>query len=107
MRDDRPWGFAGLWDCNTRSGDPLETCAIITTDANELVGAFHDRMPVILAKDDFDAWLDPEFKDYNWLESRLQPWPAEEMEAWPVSPQVNRPAFNQADCIARIDQEGA
>ena len=50
--------FAGLWECWTGpNGEELETAAIVTTDANRALGHIHDRMPVILAPDAFDLWL--------------------------------------------------
>src|SRR4051812_34360542 len=49
LRDNAPFAFAGLWECWRRpEGDPVETCTIVTTEANELAAKYHDRMPVIL-----------------------------------------------------------
>src|SRR4051812_15786822 len=59
MKDDRPFGFAGLWDTWRRGDEPLETFTILTTSPNELVANIHNRMPVIVAPQDFDRWLDP------------------------------------------------
>ena len=63
-KDGRPFGMAGLWDrWRGPDGTPLESCAILTTSPNELVASLHDRMPVILAPDDFDLWRDPREQD--------------------------------------------
>ncbi len=102
MRDDRPYCFAGLWESNNKTGAPLETCTIVTTGPNELLQPIHDRMPVILPRPHHDAWLDPQFEDLDYLQSLLQPYPADEMEVWPVSPQVNKPAFNNPACIEPV-----
>jgi putative SOS response-associated peptidase YedK len=61
--------------------------AIITTDANELVADIHDRMPVILAPDDYGRWLgeEPDPRDL------MRPFPAELMRMWPISTRVNKP----------------
>ncbi len=64
--------------------EPLETCAVITTPANELVGPINDRMPVIIAHDDYEAWLDPAFDDAEELERMMQPFPADMIEVVPV-----------------------
>src|SRR5512145_1766858 len=62
--DGAPFAFAGLWERWQGEGsDPVESCAILTTDANDLLAPIHDRMPVILAPRDFDLWLDPAAQD--------------------------------------------
>ena len=51
--------FAGLWEYWERAGQSLWTCTIITTDANPDMESIHNRMPVVLEKADWSAWLDP------------------------------------------------
>src|SRR5262249_41774207 len=64
LRDDSPFAFAGLWDTwQAPSGTPLESCTILTTEANDLVRAVHDRMPVILPLPCHAEWLDPRSQD--------------------------------------------
>ena len=59
--DDRPFGFAGLWESRAeKDGTALESCTIITTTANERTRFVHDRMPVIVDPGEWDAWLAPE-----------------------------------------------
>jgi putative SOS response-associated peptidase YedK len=59
LKDGEPFAFAGLWSRWDRGDEPLETCTIITTSANDAVEPIHDRMPVILHTDDYDRWLEP------------------------------------------------
>ena len=72
----------------------VESCVIITTDANDALQPIHDRMPVILPEDEYDRWLDPNCEDLGTLQELLKPYPSEEMTAFPVSTLVNskRPA---------------
>jgi putative SOS response-associated peptidase YedK len=96
MEDRRPFAMAGLWE----SWQGIETCTVITTDANELAGKVHDRMPVILPPEEYALWLDPEFQDRGKLLSLLAPFPADEMTARPVSPFVNNARHQGEACIA-------
>src|SRR6185295_3090156 len=60
MNDESPFAFAGIWD-RWRSGNTkINSCAIITTDANEVLRPVHDRMPVILRPGGYEAWLNPQ-----------------------------------------------
>ncbi len=97
--------FAGLWErWRSPEGDELESCSIIVTDANELTQKIHDRMPVVLAPDDWDTWLDPEATNAEGLQSLLRPYPAEGMTAWPVSTVVNSPRNNSAECVKPVNE---
>jgi putative SOS response-associated peptidase YedK len=82
-----------------RGDDVIDSCAIITTDANDLMRDIHDRMPVILSPHDYDLWLDNEFDDRRHLESMLRPHDADEMIAYPVSTLVNSPRNDSPKCI--------
>lgn len=98
-----PFAFAGLFDTWTPpGGEPMNTCTIVTTSANELMAAFHHRMPVILAKSDRKLWLDPSFQDTAKLLPLLRPYPAEEMVAYEVSSRVNSPKNNSAELIQAV-----
>jgi len=59
LGDREPFAFAGLWSRWERGEEPIESCTIITTAANDTVAPIHDRMPVILHEADYDRWLDP------------------------------------------------
>ena len=97
MLDGSPFAFAGLWEqWNGTSSGPIETCSTITTDPNELLATVHDRMPVILQREDYDRWLDPTNQDIDDLESLLVPYPSDEMNVEEVSPVINN-ARNDED----------
>lgn len=111
--DDEPFAFAGLWEAWGANGgdsvgggidgdgESLRTVTIVTTDANDTVGAIHDRMPVILEPDEERRWLadaDPEE-----LHSMLDPYPDDGLEAYPVSKAVNDPANDSPDVVEPVD----
>ena len=98
MEDGRPFAFAGLWESWSKGEGEIRTCTILTTGANALVGEVHDRMPVILAHDAYDVWLDPA-SERDELTGLLAPYPEDEMEAYPVSRFVNSPSNNDPRCI--------
>ena len=100
LRGGGVFGLAGLWSSwrDPASGEPLESCAIVTTTPNELAATVHDRMPVLLPRARYDAWLDPAAGPSE-LAPLLAPYPAGEMEAYPVSKLVNSPARDEPGCI--------
>lgn len=95
------FGFAGLWEewRDAKTGEILETCTIITTDANEVLLPVHDRMPVILKAEDYEQWLDQKETDKERLQKLLAPYPADEMESHPVSRAVNSPTVDAPELI--------
>lgn len=99
MKDDRPFGLAGLWEHWHKGEEPIYSCTLLTTDANELLAPIHDRMPVILTREHYDLWLDPEIHDPKKLLPLLVPFPADGMEAYPVSRLVNDPENDVPECI--------
>lgn len=103
--DDEVMGFAGLWETWTPpdADEPLESFAIITTQANERTSSVHDRMPAIIAPDDFDLWLDPEFEDRQKLQNLLVPWSGAELSITKVSTHVNSARNEDPGCIEPID----
>jgi putative SOS response-associated peptidase YedK len=104
FEDGRTFAFAGLWERWTaRGGASLESCTIITTTANELISDLHHRMPVILPPEHHGEWLQPESLTTGRLNELLVPHPAGEMAAYQVSTHVNRPANDDAECIARVE----
>src|SRR5438034_1225707 len=87
MRDGSPFAMAGLWEhWEAPDGSAIDSCALLTTEANELMRSVHDRMPVILSPEEYDLWLDPDMQDVNLIQSLLRPYPSEAMIASPVSP---------------------
>jgi putative SOS response-associated peptidase YedK len=103
-RDGRPFGFAGLWERWERADSkPIESCTVITTDANDVLQDLHDRMPVILPEESYDRWLDPKWKDDAKLSAMLTPFPGNELTLFEVSPVVNNPRNETAECIAPLE----
>ena len=103
-RDGEPFAFAGLWDVwRPDGGEPVASCTIITTDPNDLVAELHDRMPVILPPESYDAWLDPAARHADTLLPLLVPCPSEWLEAYPVSSVVNKPEHDEPACIAPVE----
>ena len=98
-QDRQPFAFAGLWEEWRPKGEDaaaeeaLRTCTIITTEANSVMARFHHRMPVILAPEDYDGWLDPDTPAGE-LTALLRPAPEDWLEAYPVSRRVNDPRFD-------------
>lgn len=99
MRDGEPFAIAGLWERWEGGGELLETCTLLTTEANSLLSPYHDRMPVILRPEDYDLWLDTEVRRADLLVPLLRPYPHEEMSAHAVSPLVNSPANDGPRCV--------
>ncbi|MHB9029622.1 MAG: SOS response-associated peptidase [Candidatus Latescibacterota bacterium] len=103
MKDGDPFAFAGIWErWADPEGNTVETCAILTTSANDLVGTIHDRMPVILHPEDYDRWLDPAIPAES-LEALLVPYPADLMATREVSNMVNNARCDAPECIQAVD----
>lgn len=103
MRDGQPFAFAGLFDTwIAPDGQRLHTCTIITTRPNEVVAEIHDRMPVILRRQDESIWLDRDRTDVDLLQSLLAPYDAGGMRAYPVSNLVGNAKNDLPECIAEI-----
>ena len=100
-RDGRPLALAGLWSFwkDPATGEPLESCAILTTSPNELAATVHDRMPVILEPEKLPLWLDGGAPTPSFTELFFNPFPAAGMLAYPVSRRVNSPANDTPDLI--------
>ena len=102
MQRDGVFALAGLWEHWEKQDEVVESCSIIVTEANDTIRPVHDRMPVIVAPRDYAAWLDPGLRDPDAVKPYLRAWPADEMEAFPVSTRVNRPGSNDARCIEAV-----
>jgi len=93
------FAFAGLWErWRDPSGQWVKSCSILTTTPNAVTSAIHDRMPVILGKDDCDVWLDPGMQNVAAVSEMLKPYDARLMRCYPVSSRVNHVANDDADC---------
>ena len=98
LKSGTPFAFAGLWDVwHAPTGERIQSCTIITTEPNDLMAPIHNRMPVILPADAYDAWLAPE--ERTDLRELLVPYTAREMIAHPVSTLVNSPRNDTPDCL--------
>ena len=101
LRDERPFAFAGLWDAwRAPDGSMVETCAILTTEANDRLRPLHDRMPVILEPQDYRSWLDSSLQIAE-AGALLRPLPSEQVKYTAVSTHVNRPENDDPTCIER------
>lgn len=99
LNEHQPFGFAGLWEhWEDGAGDVIESCTILTTEANDVLRPVHDRMPVILNRKDYDLWLDPEMQQPDRLQPLLRPYSADAMTSYPVSSTVNNPRNDTAAC---------
>jgi putative SOS response-associated peptidase YedK len=105
LRDGRPFAFAGLWEHWQGAGEPIESCTVLTTAANDLVHPLHDRMPVILDPRDYATWLDPAVSEPERLVPLLRPYPADLMARWPVATHVNRPENDAPSCVEPVEEE--
>ncbi len=107
MADGQPFCMCGLWEhWQDVEGNELETCTILTTSANELVGELHDRMPVILDPGDYDAWLEHTTERIELPRRLCRPYPAEMMIHRPVSTYVNSPSHEGPRCVEPVDSAG-
>lgn len=98
LKDDGLFGFAGLWDkWRAPNGESLETCSILTTEANALLSKTHDRMPVMLHRDSYALWLDEDVRKQELRAELLRPYPAAEMTAYAVSTAINSPQHQGAE----------
>ena len=103
-KDESSFAFAGIWD-RWRNGELwVRTCAIVTTDANELLAPVHDRMPVMLREESYEKWLDSKVSMVE-LKKLLQPYASDEMKSYPVSSRVNYADIDDEDLIKREDAE--
>jgi putative SOS response-associated peptidase YedK len=107
LKGEGVFAFAGLWErWDPPGGPPVESFAIITTEPNELCAGIHNRMPVILHPEDYDAWTATgEPRDTDELRGLLVPYPAGRMEAHPVSRFVSNARNEGPQCVTPLDAE--
>lgn len=100
------FAFAGLWDeWKSRDGQIIESCTILTTAPNSLVADIHDRMPVIVAPERYDLWLDPDVNDFEAIRDILKPYEANLMRRYPVSRKLNNSKIDDAESASPITVE--
>ncbi|MFD0854700.1 SOS response-associated peptidase, partial [Actinomadura adrarensis] len=100
-KDGGVMAMAGLYELwkNPETGEWLWTCTVITTNAPDDLGRIHDRMPMIVERDRWDAWLDPALNDPDQVRELLVPAMAGTMDAFPVSKAVNNVRNNGPELI--------
>lgn len=108
--DGKPMAFAGLWESwrPVKGSDEgkVRSCTIVTGEPNEKVARLHDRMPVMLPAEAWDAWLDPDNTDLGSLAGLLVPIAAEELELFPVSKAVNDVRNDGPELIRMLPADG-
>ena len=103
MESEEPFAFAGLWAVwKDPDGNTVPSCTIITTEANDLLGPIHNRMPVILPRELEGFWLDGNIDDPGALASVLAPYPDDALEAYKVSTLVNSPRNNGPQVVEQV-----
>lgn len=91
FKSGEPMAFAGLWEVwESGAGETIETCCIITTNANTLMQSIHDRMPVILNPDSWEQWLSPRVNRPGLVQPLIPPHDPETMQAWTVTRELNK-----------------
>lgn len=91
LKNEELFSFAGIYGENEIDGEVIKSFAIITTISNSLMEPIHNRMPVILSRDEEDEWLDTDMIEPERVTKYLDPYPAEKMHAWKISTLVNKP----------------
>lgn len=106
--DGNPLAFAGIWESwrskdGSQSADELRSCSIITGLPNEMIAPLHDRMPMILSRDQWAPWLDPSNDRIDELHSMLRPAPEQWLQWWTVSTAVNNARNRDASLTQRVE----
>ncbi len=101
-----PFAFAGLWERweGAGGGGAIESCTIVTTEANERLRTIHHRMPVILPPEAYDLWLDPDAPGAQ-AQALLGPAPSEWFTTFRISPKINSSANDDPALIEPLDEE--
>jgi putative SOS response-associated peptidase YedK len=108
------FAFAGLWERwmpgeeeskkgAKSGGEAIHSCAIITSDACRALKGIHHRMPVVMKRDRWNEWLDPDASVES-LKSMVLPYMGDDLKVYPVSTLVNSPANDRQECIFPLDE---
>lgn len=106
MKDGIPFGMGGLLEHWESQEGEVVTFAILTTAANSLMAPIHDRMPVIIRPDHYEAWLDPDLKDVSKVQMLISAYPERLMEAYPISSRVNSPRNDSVELLKPLSGNG-
>ena len=103
LQDWSPFAFAGLWESwrDKATGETKDTYTVITTDPNSLMETIHNRMPVILRREDYDRWLTPGDPSHLPVDL-LRPYDADSMKAWKVSSDVGNVRNNRPELCLEV-----
>jgi putative SOS response-associated peptidase YedK len=105
LRGEEPMGFGGLLERWEGPEGVVWTYCIIVTEPNELVAGIHNRMPVIIRPEDYDAWLDPGLIEPGIVSELMAPYPSDLMEAYPVGRAVGNPRSQGPELVAPMQAE--
>ena len=105
MGDGEPFAFAGLWErWDGQDETVIESCTILTTEANAFGRPIHNRMPVIVEPGDYDLWLETEPDRTGGLARLMRPYSGDRLTSFPISTWVNSPKNDDARCVEPIEQ---
>ncbi len=105
LKDEKLFGFAGLYSIwKDDDGKEIKSYTIITTTPNKLMEPIHNRMPVILHKEDEELWVSHDETEPDRLLPMLKPFPANKMDAYPVSTLVNKPSNDTSEIIKPVKE---
>ncbi len=98
-------GFAGIFDTwlDEETGETIESCAIITTTANEILNQIHERMPVYLHPEEYEEWLDPENHNTDALEELLVPYPSEAVNYFKINKAIGSVKNNAREFLKPLE----
>jgi len=103
MKNRAVFGLAGLWEVwHSPDGSEVRTCTILTTDANDFMQTIHNRMPVILHKEDYPLWLSSDEEPTPVLQALMQPYSGDDLTAYAVSKMVNKPVNDSPELIQPV-----
>lgn len=106
--DGEVFAFAGLWDqWRSPDGQVVQSCTVLTTTPNSLVADIQNRMPVIVAPDRYELWLDPDVNDFEAIRDVLMPYEANLMRRYPVSIRLNNSKNDDAESASAIALDAA
>lgn len=103
MESGEVFGIAGLWERWEQEGSVVESCTLLTVEANQMMAPLHHRMPVILDPQDYDEWLDPIIQKADPLLHLMRPFDGAPMRATPVSKLVNNYRNDELACVEPIE----
>ena len=107
LTDQNIFGFARVYDIweDKETGKEIRSYTIITTTPNDMVGKYHDRMPVILEREDEEEWLNPDITEVERLMPLLKSYPAEKMEEWRVGDAARNPRNDSPELLKPIKEQ--